>query len=169
MYSRCPRLCLMLQECHLCGLCMPSICSWTLITLGKSVDGINPQVASLWDWLLPQYTSCCVGGWPRGAVFAPSGSGTCLDHPLGTLLVGSISWCSVVVWRWPLGILVLKPLWRGSHEGQCQLPPVTSPGLPGRSYRIIWGCRISVLNLEMCGKAMLLTEASWHQYLDYIF
>lgn len=49
-------------------------------------------------------------------------------------------------------MLVLQSLGRGSHEVQDQLLPVTSLKLPGRSHKVIFGCLLLVLELEVHGR-----------------
>lgn len=46
-------------------------------------------------------------------------------------------------------MLVLGLLRRGSHIGQDQPLPVTSPGLPSRSYKAIRDWSLLVLDLEL--------------------
>ena len=103
-------------------------------------------------------------GWPSGwltvssnpdhSVWSavPQQSRVCWDLPLDVLLVELIASCSDVVWSWPLGVLVLGPLWRDSGAVQCEMLPVTGPGKCVWSYRGIHILWLPLLGLGMCRK-----------------
>ena len=71
-----------------------------------------------------------------GSEFAPVESGACQELPLGVLLMQLIRWCSVVV-KPSSEYVGSGASWYGLWSGQCHMLPVTSLGLPVRSYRVI--------------------------------
>ena len=64
-----------------------------------------------------------------------------------------IGFCSDVIWSWPLVVSVLGPLGRESGASQCHMRPVTGPGLPVWSYKVIHSLGLCLLGLGLCTKA----------------
>lgn len=57
-----------------------------------------------------------------------------------------------------LGVLVLGTLGRGSPAGQGQPLPVTSRGLPGKSYKVTCGWSLPVLDLAAVGRGHTVNQ-----------
>ena len=110
-----------------------------------------------WGWLAvrinpdPGYELLCRCWLHR----ASAESGACWDLPLDMPLVKLTGSCSDVVWSWPLGMFVLGTLGSDSGAGQCQtLPvlPVTGPGQPTWSYKVIHSLWLPPQSLSVCEK-----------------
>lgn len=78
----------MLQECFLHGMYVPSCYSWPLVAVDMPVGGIDPQDDCLWGFFMTTEYKLLCGSWSYEADFAPVGSGTFWDHPLGMQLWG---------------------------------------------------------------------------------
>ena len=70
---------------------------------------------------------------------------------MDTSFVEVVGQCSGVLWNWPLCMLVLGPLGRGSDTGQIQLLSVLFLGPLFISYKEIYKWLTLVLDLEMLG------------------
>ena len=67
-----------------------------------------------------------------------------------------------VVRCWPMCVLVVGPLGRSCGANHGQLLSVSSPGPPGRNYKVICIYYLSVLGLRMPEKTVLQINAGCH-------
>lgn len=100
------------HECPLCELCVTSCCSWALVAVYMSVDGIESQ-GDCKDWLWLQWTSCCLEADPTEWDLLQWGSGACWSTISGAncvvLCVGSVaSWEGL--WCLPMSLLPMSSL-----------------------------------------------------------
>ena len=140
-----------LQVCPPRGMCTPSCCSWTLITVGISMEGIDLQA----NWLQklavttdlwPPGKIGCSGAHPTEQELLQQGSGASWVCPLSMLLLEVVKWCFDMIWGCPLGVWPWGCL-EGAGHGQ--LLPVPCPRPPGISNKVICIWRLFVLGLEV--------------------
>lgn len=77
--------------------------------------------------------------------------------------------CSDVVSSQLIGVFVLGPFGRVSGTSQCQTLPVTGPGLPTRSCKVIHGWWLSLLGWVCGGEAKLHIKPSFHENWAWFF
>lgn len=142
----------MVQVCPSRGLYMPSCCIWALIPVDMSVDRVDPQAFWLWGLAMTTEYELLCWGWLNRVGFATAGTSACQDCPLSLAFVGLIGCCSLMVWSWPLNVLVLVPFGKGSHVGQGQSMPLTGPG---RSYKVIFSFLLPLLDLKVHGRGLV--------------
>lgn len=70
-------------------------------------------------------------------------------------------WLGGALVTWPLSVLVLGPLGRGSSVGQFQIPPVPTLGPPSRSYKVTCSWLLPELCLEVCCVGGLRVVILW--------
>ena len=73
-----------------------------------------------------------------------------------------IGWSSVVVWRQPPSVIILRPLQRGSGAGWSQLLPVSHLRPPGRSYIAPACWQLPVLGLWVLGSVCAVNWGHCH-------
>lgn len=135
----------MLQDCPLCGSCVEPCCSSVL--LAHLWVGLTLRLILCEDLPLPQIWAAVWGLTPESRI-RPSRFRFLSRPPFWCTSCGYNWSCSVMIWSWPLCMLV----WASWKELLCRPTSATDfLSMFGRSYKLcdLW---LPELDLELCGR-----------------